>query len=121
LAKWTLTFERSIRFKALTEKHQHAVQLLSELKKTKEKIDVKSGKVKPDVLYSLLQVRCDPLFLASFEKNGACTKCPKKIMSEIKMSEIPTFKTPKCPNNFGLNGFEYFARASKKYMFTVEQ
>ena len=41
----------------MTEKHRQAVELLAELRKTKEKIDAKSGKVTPDVLYSLLQVK----------------------------------------------------------------
>ena len=41
----------------MAEKHRQAIELLSELRRTKEKIEMKSGKVKPDVLYSLLQVR----------------------------------------------------------------
>ncbi len=44
-------------FQAMADKHRQAVELLAELRKTKEKIETKSGKVKPDVLYSLLQVR----------------------------------------------------------------
>ena len=43
-------------FQALTEKHRQAVELMAQLRKTKEQIEGKSGKVKPDVLYSLLQV-----------------------------------------------------------------
>ena len=42
----------------MADKHRQAVELLAELRKTKENIERKSGKVKPDVLYSLLQVRC---------------------------------------------------------------
>ena len=50
----------------MTEKHRQAVELLAELRKTKEQIDAKSGKVTPDVLYSLLQVtKTQPLLLGS--------------------------------------------------------
>ena len=51
----------------MTEKHRQAVELLSELRKTKEQIDAKSGKVTPDVLYSLLQVNKARLLLLGSE------------------------------------------------------
>jgi ESCRT-I complex subunit VPS37 len=58
LAEYNLSQEPMLKQKreALTEKHRQAIEMMSELRKTKEKIEAKSGKVKPDVLYSLLQV-----------------------------------------------------------------
>ncbi len=52
-------------FQAMADKHRQAVELLAELRKTKENIERKSGKVKPDVLYSLLQVRFFTIMLVT--------------------------------------------------------
>lgn len=52
-------------FQAMADKHGQAVELLAELRKTKENIERKSGKVKPDVLYSLLQVRFFTIMLVT--------------------------------------------------------
>lgn len=58
LAEYNLSQEPILQQKreALTEKHREAIELMAKLKETKETIEQKSGKVKPDFLYSLLQV-----------------------------------------------------------------
>ena len=64
LAEYNLSQEPVLASKRddMAEKHREAVELIAQLKNTKDQLEAKSGKVKPDVLYSLLQVfKFDPI------------------------------------------------------------
>ncbi len=57
LAEYNLTQEPILKAKRdrMAAKHREAVELISKVKKLKEELEQKSGKVEPDSLYYLLE------------------------------------------------------------------
>lgn len=58
LAEYNISQEPDIRSKRqqLAEKHREAIEMVEQLKRTRQDLEAKSGNYKPDELYSLLQI-----------------------------------------------------------------